>query len=216
MSKIASPKKKKTRQTIFSFKDLNLREGIRIAGVDEAGRGCMAGPLVCAAVILKPGQKLTGLNDSKKLSAKQREVLYEKITKNCVSFGVGEISEKFIDEFGLTKAVQEGNRIAVSLLKPVPELILIDGCDKQTITLPFRTLIKGDTLIRDIMAASIIAKVTRDRIMCDKYALIYPEYKFEVHKGYCTRLHTELLRKHKPCDIHRKSYTPVKACISEI
>lgn len=185
-----------------------------IAGVDEAGRGPLAGSVVAAAVILKPYQKLPGLRDSKKLSHAQREKLYKKITENCISFGVGEATHKFIDRYGLTKAVQKANNTAISKLKPQPSLVLFDGNDKQTTHLSHKTIIKGDTFIREIMAASIIAKVTRDREML-KLAKKYPKYRFDKHKGYGTRLHNSLLKKHKPCEIHRKSYTPVAAAAAE-
>lgn len=179
-----------------------------VAGVDEAGRGSLAGPLICAAVILKKNQKLKGLKDSKKLSPKQREILFKKITKNCISYGVGEVSEKFIDKNGLIQAVQKTNNIAVSKLNPKPDIILIDGNDKQTLSIPYKTIIRGDNFVREIMAASIIAKVIRDEIM-EKFACKYPLYKFDVHKGYGTRLHMSLIRTYKPCALHRKSYTPV-------
>ena len=179
-----------------------------IAGVDEAGRGPLAGPVVCAAVILKKGQKLPGLNDSKKLSEKNRERLYALIIKNCVSYGVGILDNTYIDTHNIVKAVQKANEIAVEKLNPHPSLVLIDGCDKQILKVPFKTIIKGDTFVRQIMAASVIAKVTRDRMM-KEYDKKYPGYEFARHKGYDTRLHRSLLNKLKPCEIHRMSYTPV-------
>lgn len=168
-----------------------------IAVIDEVGRGPLAGPLVSAGVILKPKQKLPGLNDSKKLTPLARERLYEKIIKNCISFGIAEISPRFIDQFGLTKAVQKVNCLVVENMKIKPDFILIDGRDKQTIKIPHQTIIKGDTFIREIMAASIIAKVYRDRIMVN-LAKKYPNYRFDLHKGYGTRLHQQLIKKHKP------------------
>jgi len=161
-----------------------------------------------AAVILKPRQRLPGLRDSKQLSPLQREKLYDLITKGCISWGVGKITPAYIDRHGLTKAVQKANKDAVKKLNPQPVKVLIDGRDKQILTIPYKTIIKGDTFVREIMAASIIAKVTRDRIMV-RLAKKYPRYKFEQHKGYGTRLHKSLLTKYKPCPIHRKSYTPV-------
>ncbi len=186
-----------------------------VAGVDEAGRGPLAGPVVAAAVILKPGQKLPNLRDSKKLSEKQREILFEKITKNAITYAVTEVSNKYIDKNGLTKAVQKANNDSISKLDPQPSHVLFDGNDKQTTHLPYETIIKGDTFIREIMAASIIAKVTRDRKMY-KLAKKHPLYRFEQHKGYGTMLHKALLKKHKPCELHRKSYTPVAEILSEI
>lgn len=178
------------------------------AGIDEAGRGSFAGPLVAAAVILKPKQKLKGLNDSKKLTSKAREKLFKKITKNCISFGIGEVSNKFIDQNGLTKAVHEAYALAIKTLNPQPDFLLIDGIEKPRLNIPYETIIRGDGLIKEIMAASIIAKVTRDKIMID-LAKKYPKYGFEKHKGYGTRLHKKLLALHKPCQVHRMSYTPV-------
>lgn len=176
--------------------------------MDEAGRGSFAGPLVAAAVILKPKQKLKGLNDSKKLTLKKREKLYKKITKNCISFGIGKVSNKFIDENGLTKAVHAAYALALKALNPQPDFLLIDGIEKPHLDIPYESIIRGDNLIKEIMAASIIAKVTRDRMMID-LAKKYPKYKFEKHKGYGTRLHKRLLSLHKPCQVHRMSYTPV-------
>jgi len=184
------------------------KKGFFVAGVDEAGRGPWAGPLIAAAVILKPQQKLPGLNDSKKLSSLKRERFYEKITKSCISYAVGEVSNDFIDQYGLTKACQEVNILALKQLRPQPNYVLFDGRDKQTTKIPHKTIIKGDTFVREIMAASIIAKVTRDRKMLE-FARKYPAYQFEKHKGYGTRLHQALLNRHKPCAIHRKSYTPI-------
>lgn len=179
-----------------------------IAGIDEAGRGSFAGPLVAAAVILKPKQKLKGLDDSKKLTSKEREKLFKKITKNCVSFGTGEVSSKFIDENGLTKAVHTAYALAIEALDPQPDFLLIDGIEKPRLNIPYETIIRGDGLIKEIMAASVVAKVTRDKIMID-LAKKYPKYGFEKHKGYGTRLHKKLLALHKPCQVHRMSYTPV-------
>ena len=187
---------------------VNKKGSFFVAGIDEAGRGPLAGPLIAAAVILKPRQRIPNLNDSKKLTHKQREILYEIITKNCISWGVGCVSHTFIDKNGLTKSVQKANNLALKNLKTRPNMVLIDGRDKQTMEFPHKTIIKGDTFIREIMAASIIAKVERDRMMV-KLAKKFPQYKFEKHKGYGTRLHQSLLKKHKPCPIHRKSYTPV-------
>ncbi|MBT3865454.1 ribonuclease HII [Candidatus Peregrinibacteria bacterium] len=185
-----------------------------IAGIDEAGRGPLAGPVVCAAVILKKGQKLPNLKDSKQLSHAQREKLFELITKNCISYGIGILDHEYIDKHNILKAVQKANEIAAKKLSPQPKLILIDGRDKQILKTPFKTIIKGDTFVRPIMAASILAKVTRDRLMVE-YAVKYPEYRFEKHKGYGTRLHQQLLETHKPCAIHRKSYNPVANLLSK-
>lgn len=182
-----------------------------VAGIDEAGRGPLAGPVVCAAVILKKGAKIPGLNDSKKLTAKKRETLFPIIKKSAIAYAIATIPHAYIDKHNILKAVQKANFLAIKKLKTKPTLILIDGCDKQILdplNIPYKTIIKGDTFVREIMAASILAKVTRDRLM-RRYSEKYPEYKFEKHKGYDTRLHRSLLQIHKPCEIHRKSYTPV-------
>ena len=187
----------------------NIPDGaLFVAGIDEAGRGPLAGPVVSAAVILRRGQKLPGLNDSKQLSHEKREILYEKITKSSLSYGISVIDHEYIDNHNIVIAVQKANAEAIKQLDPQPDFVLLDGRDKQIITIPHQTIIKGDTFVRSIMAASILAKVTRDRLMV-KYAQVYPRYGFEKHKGYGTRLHQELLTLHKPCEIHRKSYTPV-------
>lgn len=182
------------------------RSGVRfVAGIDEAGRGPLAGPVVSAAVILKDGAVLPGLDDSKKLSAQKREKLFELIMKNCVDYAIAIVSHITIDEINILNAVRLANKLCVEHLRQKPEMILIDGKDRQTLSLPHQTIIKGDSKVRCIAAASILAKVTRDKIM-HRYAKEYKKYGFENHVGYGTREHKTNIFKFGLCPIHRKSY----------
>jgi len=178
-----------------------------IAGVDEAGRGPLAGPVVAAAVILSD-TKIEGLRDSKKLSAKKREVLFEEINNNAVSVGIGIVSEKEIDKINVLAATQKAMQMALGRLNQKPTLALIDGYKLPNQVIPNKGIIKGDTKVESIMAASIIAKVTRDAIMLE-YDKIFPEYGFAKHKGYGTKQHMEALNNYKATPIHRKSFKPV-------
>ncbi len=178
-----------------------------IAGVDEAGRGPLAGPVVAAAVILSD-TKIEGLRDSKKLSAKKREVLFEEINDNAVSVGIGIVSEKEIDKINVLAATQKAMQMALGRLNQKPTLALIDGYKLPNQVIPNKGIIKGDTKVESIMAASIIAKVTRDAIMLE-YDKIFPEYGFAKHKGYGTKQHMEALNNYKATPIHRKSFKPV-------
>jgi ribonuclease HII len=177
----------------------------RVAGIDEVGRGSLAGPVVSAVVILKPGVKLKGLDDSKKLSHIQRERLFELILKNAEDYAVTLVPHTTIDKVNILNAVRIANKICVDSLKEKPDMILIDGKDKQILDLPHRTIIKGDTKVRCIAAASILAKVVRDKLMY-YYAREYSKYGFEKHVGYGTSLHRSNIVKHGYCEIHRKSY----------
>jgi ribonuclease HII len=176
-----------------------------IAGVDEAGRGPLAGPVVSAAVILKPYCKLPGLDDSKKLRSQKREELFELIVKNALDYSITAIPRQTIDKYNILNAVRFANDICVASLERTPDIVLIDGRDKQIITIPFQTIIKGDSRIRSIAAASILAKVFRDKIM-QQYHKQFPNYNFSQHKGYGTRMHRDLIKKFGPCEIHRKSF----------
>jgi len=178
-----------------------------IAGCDEAGRGPWAGPVVAAAVIFPSRIKLPGVNDSKKLSEAKREELFELITKKCI-YGIGIISHKTIDEEGLSRATYLAHLTAVLQLKQRPDHIIIDGRDNFKFPIPHTSVVKGDGKLRVIAAASIIAKVSRDRIM-KEMSKKYPEYKFELHKGYGTQLHQDMIKKHGISSIHRKSFRPI-------
>ena len=181
-------------------------EGFRLlCGVDEAGRGPLAGPVCAAAVILPRGLAIADLNDSKKLTEKKREALYHVICEKALSFGIAFASVEEIEEFNILNATFLAMNRALAQLDPRPELALIDGNRNTGIQMPSRCVVKGDARCADIAAASILAKVTRDRYMLEM-AEQYPEYHFEQHKGYGTRLHYEALRKYGPSPIHRMSF----------
>ena len=180
--------------------------GIRlICGVDEAGRGPLAGPVCAAAVMLPPGLEIPALNDSKKLTDKKRRELYDVITAQAVSYGIAFASEQEIDEINILQATFLAMERAMQKLSPQPELALIDGNRTKDFGLPVRTIVKGDSLSASIAAASILAKVTRDRLM-EEYDAQYPQYGFAVHKGYGTKRHYEALREFGPSPIHRKTF----------
>lgn len=176
-----------------------------ICGVDEAGRGPLAGPVCAAAVILPRNIEIVGLNDSKKLSEKSREKLYDEICEKAIRFGIAFASVEEIEEFNILNAAMLAMNRAIAQLEPQPELALIDGNRSSAIEINSRCVIKGDAKCADIAAASILAKVTRDRYMLEM-AEKYPEYHFERHKGYGTKLHYEALREYGPCEIHRPSF----------
>jgi len=181
-----------------------------IAGVDEAGRGPIAGPVVVAAVILDPRQRIEGINDSKQLSAKKREHLFDIIIHKCLSYSIIEVSHQRIDEINILQAVLEGMQQAIESLSLKPELCLIDGnILPASLKTPSRACVKGDATFTSIAAASILAKVHRDRIM-QSHDLSYPVYGFARHKGYPTKQHLIALREFGPCPIHRLSYAPLK------
>lgn len=176
-----------------------------ICGVDEAGRGPLAGPVCAAAVILPRNIEIVGLNDSKKLSEKSREKLYDEICEKAMSFGIAFASVEEIEELNILNAAMLAMNRAIAQLEPQPELALIDGNRSSAIEINSRCVIKGDAKCADIAAASILAKVTRDRYMLEM-AEKYPEYHFERHKGYGTKLHYEALREYGPCEIHRPGF----------
>lgn len=179
-------------------------EGL-IAGVDEAGRGPLAGPVVAAAVILHPGAEILGINDSKKLSEKKRETLYPEILDKAMAVGIGIVSAARIDEINILQATYEAMRKAVEGLCFSPDLLLVDAVTIPGLAVKQVPIIKGDAKSLSIGAASIVAKVTRDRLMreLDK---IYPEYGFEGHKGYGTAAHIAALKEFGPCPVHRRSF----------
>lgn len=177
----------------------------RLCGVDEAGRGPLAGPVCAAAVILPQGLEIDGLNDSKKLTEKKREALYDIITANALDYGVAFASVEEIEELNILNATFLAMNRALAKLSPAPELALIDGNRDSGIDFPSRCVVKGDSRCADIAAASILAKVTRDRYMVEM-AGAYPQYHFEKHKGYGTKLHYEAIRQYGPSPIHRLSF----------
>lgn len=177
-----------------------------ICGVDEAGRGPLAGPVYAAAVILPKGHIVEGVNDSKKLSEKKRELLFDKIIDECVCYSIGTASEKEIDEINILQATYLAMKKAVDGLEIVPQLALIDGNRIPPLTsTDARAIVKGDAKSASIACASILAKVSRDRYMLEM-AKKYPEYQFEKHKGYGTKLHYEMIDKYGICEIHRKTF----------
>ena len=177
-----------------------------IAGVDEVGRGCLAGPVIAAAVVLK--KNIIGLDDSKKISIKKRLELSELILKNSF-FAFGTASEKEIDEINILQATLLAMKRAILNLSVVPDKVLVDGIQKPDIDLPIQTIVGGDSLISEISAASIIAKVYRDNLMIT-FDKNYPEYGFSKHKGYGTKMHLQSIMTHGPCHIHRKTFKGVK------
>ena len=177
-----------------------------ICGIDEAGRGPLAGPVVVAAVIMPKDSMIEGINDSKKVSEKKRETLYEQIINEAIAYGVGIIDQKEIDEINILNATKKGLTIAIKELKVKPQRILVDALtDIDTCGVPYTSIIKGDAKAYSIAAASIIAKVTRDRIM-RQWDEIYPEYGFEKHKGYGTKMHIDAIKEYGLCPLHRLSF----------
>ena len=188
-----------------------LEEGFRaegfdpICGVDEAGRGPLAGPVCAAAVILPYGLEIPGLDDSKKLSDKRRRELFPLIQEKALAWGIGFASEAEIDEINILQATFLAMERALAQLAIRPGLALIDGNREKDFGLPVRTVVHGDSLSANIAAASILAKVTRDNLMLEM-AERYPQYGFDIHKGYGTKAHYEALRTYGPCPIHRKTF----------
>ena len=183
-----------------------IAQGIApVCGVDEAGRGPLAGPVCAAAVILPEGLEIPCLNDSKKLSDKKRRALYDVIVAEAVSYGIAMASEQEIDEINILQATFNAMERAMEQLSVRPALALIDGNRERPFPVPVQTVIRGDGLSANIAAASILAKVTRDRYM-EEMAERYPEYGFAVHKGYGTRAHYDALRQYGPCPIHRRTF----------
>lgn len=185
-----------------------------IAGVDEAGRGPLAGPVAVGAVILDPARPIEGLDDSKKLTETKREALYALIVERAVAWHVEFVDVEEIDRINILQATMEGMRRALCALHPMPDLARIDG-NRAPKRLPcaVETLIGGDALDQAIMAASILAKVTRDRAMTALHAQ-FPLYGFATHKGYSTPGHLAALSQHGPCPHHRRSFAPVQACLT--
>jgi ribonuclease HII len=195
----------------FSFDKNFYDKGLQfVAGVDEAGRGPLAGPVSVAAVILPKGVIISDLNDSKQLSEKKREKLFDVIKEKALAYAVEIVDNIIIDQINILQATFLAMSMAVSKLQHKPELCLIDGNHKiPDLELNQEALIGGDAKSACVAAASIIAKVTRDRLMCN-YAKQYPVYEFEKHKGYGTKKHIEALRKHGICPIHRVTFDPIR------
>ena len=178
----------------------------RVAGIDEAGRGPLAGPVVAACVMLPEGCLIEGVNDSKKLSSVQREKLYDIIVEKAVSLGIGIVNEKCIDDINILNATKQAMKNAIDQIKPLPDMLLIDAVRLKDVDIAQFPIIKGDSLSISIAAASIIAKVTRDRLI-EEADGIYPQYGFKNHKGYGTEEHINAIKKYGICPIHRVSFT---------
>ena len=183
------------------------KKGIKlIGGIDEAGRGPLAGPVVVACAVMPRDSMIEGVNDSKKVSEKKREKLYEEIVNSAISYGVGIIDQKDIDFMNILNATKFGLTTSIKNLEEKPEFILVDALTNiDTCKIPYKSIIKGDAKCYSIACASIIAKVTRDRIMRE-WAEIYPQYGFEKHKGYGTKAHIDAIKRFGLCPLHRNSF----------
>lgn len=191
---------------MWEIENSYFEKGIRIiCGVDEAGRGPLAGPVCAAAVILPPNADIPGLNDSKKLTDKRRRELFPIIKEQAVAYGIGLASHREIDEINILQATYLAMERALAQLSVKPELALIDGNRAKDFGIPVQTVVKGDSLSASIAAASILAKVTRDDLMMQA-AEEYPQYQFDIHKGYGTKAHYEALTAYGPSSIHRMTF----------
>ncbi len=194
---------------MWAFEKTARKNGFScIAGVDEAGRGPLAGPVVSAAVILPESMPVSGINDSKQLAPGKRETLYHEIYRHAVAVGVGIVDPVEIDRINILQAALMSMAISVTHLHPMPDFLLVDGLFPVPLTLPQKPIPKGDALSISIAAASIVAKVTRDRLM-KVYADEYPEFEFAKNKGYPTKAHREAIRRFGTCPIHRQSFKGV-------
>lgn len=194
----------------LDFENQAIADGYKfIAGVDEVGRGCLAGAVVAAACILDLSKPLPEfLNDSKKITAKKRNKIAEELKENALCYAIGEVSAEEIDRINILEATKKAMRLAIEKLQPKADFLLIDALQLKEISLPQKAIIKGDAISASIAAASILAKTFRDTQMCE-LDKIYPEYGFAKHVGYGTKAHYEALKKHGACDIHRKSFRGV-------
>ena len=202
--------KEKEEQRLLNLKEVDkdfFNMGLQyVCGIDEAGRGPLAGPVVVASVILPKDSMIEGVNDSKKVSEKKREQLYEIITKEAISYGVGIVYQEEIDEINILQATKKGLTEAVKSMNVRPDVILVDALKGiDTLGIPYKSIIKGDATSYSIAAASIIAKVTRDRIMRE-WDKVYPEYGFAVHKGYGTAKHIQAIKEFGLCPLHRRTF----------
>lgn len=200
---------------LYEFEEKLYDEGFHlICGVDEAGRGPLAGPLVVAACILPPFLRIEGINDSKQLSAKKRKELYKVIVKNALAYKIVFVTEEDVDSLNIYQATKKGMLMAIAGLKHKPDYALIDAMPLGELEIPQNSIIHGDARCASVAAASILAKVTRDEYM-EKMDIKYPNYGFKKHKGYGTKAHMQALEKYGPCKIHRKSFAPVSKFYSK-
>ena len=200
---------------LYDLEEKLYDEGFHlICGVDEAGRGPLAGPLVVAACILPPFLRIEGINDSKQLSAKKRKELYKVIVKNALAYKIVFVTEEDVDSLNIYQATKKGMLMAIAGLKHKPDYALIDAMPLGELEIPHNSIIHGDARCASVAAASILAKVTRDEYM-EKMDIKYPNYGFKKHKGYGTKAHMQALEKYGPCKIHRKSFAPVSKFYSK-
>jgi len=200
---------------LYRFERFARSQGYhQVAGVDEAGRGPLAGPVVAAAVVLRPDHPIDGVNDSKKLTERQRERLFDQIMAEALAVGIGSASPADIDRINILQATRQAMLEAVQHLSPQPDILLIDGITTIASPLQQQTIKRGDSRSASIAAASIIAKVSRDRLMLD-YDQRYPQYGFARHKGYGSAAHLAALRQHGPCPIHRLSFGGVRELVNQ-
>ena len=206
MDKSLSQEELARQRQMMIYEEECRKKGFRlIAGVDEAGRGPLAGPVYAAAVILPEDARIPGINDSKKLSEKKREALFDVITQTAIAYSVYSVDEKTIDEINILNATFQAMSGAVQNLSVRPDFVLIDGNCIQGMEIPHETIVKGDAKSMSIAAASILAKVSRDRYITE-ISEKYPEYDFAKHKGYGTKAHMEAILQYGPCPIHRKTF----------
>lgn len=198
------------------YERLAYAQGARyVAGIDEVGRGCLAGPVVACAIIFPPHTFIEGVKDSKKLSPEKREYLFDLIQKQALGIGIGIVEEAIIDEINILRATIKAMEKAVQALQPYPDHLLIDALFLENFSIPQFAIKEGDNISFSIAAASIVAKVTRDRMMI-AYSEQYPQYQFSKHKGYGTPEHLEAIARYGPCPIHRKSFRGVKEYCKEL
>ncbi|MHB0998255.1 MAG: ribonuclease HII [Armatimonadota bacterium] len=198
---------------LWQYERMAMKQGFTvIAGIDEAGRGPLAGPVVASAVILPFDCNIEGINDSKKLTPKRRDAAYEKIMEIALGIGIGIIDAKVIDSINILQATYRAMHAAILKLPVQANLCLVDGNPIRNFGHPHKAIVGGDGKSASIAAASIIAKVTRDRIMCE-YDAVYPQYGFAKHKGYGSEDHMRCLAEYGVCEIHRRSFVPVRNCI---
>ncbi len=192
-----------------------LNKGFKcLAGIDEAGRGPLAGPVVAGCCHIPPHLFIEGVNDSKKLTEKKREKLFEVLTNHPdIVYGIGIVDAQLIDQINILQAAIKAMQLAYSQMPLKPDYLLVDGI-QLNVDIPSRKIIKGDTLSHLIAAASILAKVTRDRMMRENH-IKWPEYDFESHKGYGTAKHRKALLEHGPCEIHRKTFEPIRSMLAQ-
>ncbi len=206
MKKLTYKEELAREKVMWEYEDVKFQQGyVNVAGVDEAGRGPLAGSVFAACVILPKDCILEGIDDSKKLTPKKRDILYDVIIEKAVAYNIARVDEKVIDEINILNATHLAMNMAVDGMKIKPDFVLIDGNSIKNMDTPHETVVKGDSKSISIAAASILAKVARDRYITE-LAKVYPQYQFEKHKGYGTKVHTDAIKQFGPCPIHRITF----------